>query len=146
MRVAPVIELNEQEREELLKLAHSETASVRLVQHARIVLLAGDGLKNQEIAKLLDAGRVEVSRWRERYATLGLEGIERDLPRGAPPMKVDVAKLVELTGTRADRCGAGRSGCAGGGDAPRRRLRQRPAAGGTTRRPLSAAQAYAKDR
>jgi transposase len=97
MRVAPAIELNEQERAELLKLAHSKTASVRLVQRARIVLLAGDGLQNQEIAKLLDAGRVQVSRWRERYATFGLEGIERDLPRGAPPMKVDVVRLVELT-------------------------------------------------
>jgi transposase len=97
MRVAPKIELNEQEREELLKLAHSKTASVRLVQRARIVLLAGDGLQNKDIAKLLDAGRVQVSRWRERYALLGLEGIERDLPRGAPPRKVDVAKLVELT-------------------------------------------------
>ena len=28
---------------------------------------------------------------------LGLAGIERDLPRGAPPRKVDVARLVELT-------------------------------------------------
>jgi hypothetical protein len=27
----------------------------------------------------------------------GLDGIERDLPRGAPPVKMDVAKLVELT-------------------------------------------------
>jgi len=97
MRVAPKIELNEQEREELLRLAHSKVASVRLVQRARIVLLAGDGLQNNEIAKLLDAGRVQVSRWRERYALFGFEGIERDLPRGAPPMKVDVAKLVELT-------------------------------------------------
>ena len=53
MRVAPKIELNEQEREELLKLAHSKVASVRLVQRARIVLLAGDGLQNKEIAELL---------------------------------------------------------------------------------------------
>lgn len=36
-------------------------------------------------------------RWRERYLESGLQGIERDLPRGAPPVKVDVAKLVELT-------------------------------------------------
>ena len=27
----------------------------------------------------------------------GLGGIEHDLPRGAPPMKVEVARLVELT-------------------------------------------------
>jgi hypothetical protein len=26
-----------------------------------------------------------------------LAGIERDLPRGAPPKKVDIARLVELT-------------------------------------------------
>jgi len=30
-------------------------------------------------------------------ARLRLAGIERDLPRGAPPVKVDVARLVELT-------------------------------------------------
>ena len=40
---------------------------------------------------------MQVGRWRERYLKSGLQGIERDLPRGAPPVKVDVAKLVELT-------------------------------------------------
>jgi hypothetical protein len=40
---------------------------------------------------------VQVSRWRERYTLLRLSGIERDLPRGAPPVKVDVARLVKLT-------------------------------------------------
>ncbi|EQD73624.1 tISRso5 ISRSO5-transposase protein, partial [mine drainage metagenome] len=33
----------------------------------------------------------------ERYAQHRLAGIERDRPRGAPPPKVDVARLVELT-------------------------------------------------
>lgn len=42
-------------------------------------------------------GRVQVSRWRERYAQSRLAGIERDLPRGAPPVKVNAARLVELT-------------------------------------------------
>lgn len=37
------------------------------------------------------------SRWRQRYIESGLAGIERDLPRGAPPVKLDAAKLVELT-------------------------------------------------
>jgi Homeodomain-like domain len=45
----------------------------------------------------LGIGRVQVARWRERYLQAGIEGIERDLPRGAPPVKVDVAQLVELT-------------------------------------------------
>ena len=70
---------------------------------ARIVLLAAQGLQNKDIAQALGVGRVQVARWRERYVEFGLEGIERDLPRGAPPVKVDVQKLVELT-TLASRC------------------------------------------
>ena len=62
-----------------------------------IVLLAAQGLQNKDIAEQLGVGRVQVARWRERYAESRLAGIERDLPRGAPPVKVDVARLVELT-------------------------------------------------
>jgi transposase len=97
MRVAPKIVLSEEERGELTKLSRSRRASVRLAQRARIVLLAADGMRNDEIADQLGIGRVQVSRWRGRYAKSRLAGIERDLPRGAPPVKVDVARLVELT-------------------------------------------------
>lgn len=97
MRVATKIVLTSPEREELTKLARSRRSSVRLALRARIVLLAADGLENQQIAEQLNIGRIQVSRWRSRYAAHRLAGIERDLPRGAPPKKVDVAKLVELT-------------------------------------------------
>jgi transposase len=55
------------------------------------------GPQNRDIADQLGIGRVQVARWRERYLKCGLQGIERDFPRGAPPVKVDVAKLVEMT-------------------------------------------------
>ena len=97
MRVAPEIILTEDERAELAKLERSKLSSVRLAQRARIVLLAAEGMQNKDIAQQLDVGRVQVSRWRERYAQWRLSGIERDRPRGAPPGKVDVARLVELT-------------------------------------------------
>jgi transposase len=97
MRVAPQIELTDEERAELTKLTRSKLTSVRLVQRARIVLLAAQGLQNKEIAAELGVGRVQVARWRERYGELRLAGIARDMPRGAPPVKVDVARLVELT-------------------------------------------------
>ena len=97
MRVAPKIELTDEERTVLTKLIRSKRSSVRLAQRARMVLLAAQGLQNLEIAARLNVGRVQVSRWRERYAELRLAGIERDLPRGAPEIKVDVARLVELT-------------------------------------------------
>jgi transposase len=97
MRVAPEIVLTEEERFELSKRVRSRRTSVRLMQRARIVLLAADGLQSKDIATRLGVGRVQVSRWRERYAQSRFAGIEHDLPRGAPPVKVDVARLVELT-------------------------------------------------
>ena len=97
LRVAPTIELTEEEESELTRLARSRRTSVRLAQRARIVLLAAQGLQNKDIAEQLGIGRVQVARWRERYVESGVQGIERDLPRGAPPVKVDAAKLVELT-------------------------------------------------
>jgi transposase len=97
LRVAPGIELTDEQQSELARLVRSKCISVRLAQRAHIVLLAAQGLQNKDIAKQLGIGRVQVARWRERYLASGLQGIERDLPRGAPPVKVDVAKLVELT-------------------------------------------------
>lgn len=97
VRVAPAIVLTNEQQSELARCARSKRSSVRLAQRARIVLLAAQGLQNKEIAEQLGIGRVQVARWRERYLEFGVPGIERDLPRGAPPAKVDAAKLVELT-------------------------------------------------
>jgi transposase len=97
LRVAPTVSLTDEQVLELTRLVRSKCTSVRLAQRAQIVLLAAQGLQNTEIAEKLGIGRVQVGRWRERYLEFGLAGIERDLPRGAPPVKVDVTKLVELT-------------------------------------------------
>jgi transposase len=96
VRVALEIVLTDEERAELTRLVRSRLTSVRLGS-ARIVLLAADGMQNKDIAGLVGVGRVQVSRWRERYVQSRRAGIERDLPRGAPPAKVDTARLVELT-------------------------------------------------
>jgi transposase len=69
-----------------------------LSQRARIVLLAAEGMQNLQIAEQL-GNRPDSSgalAW-ALCADCGLAGIERDLPRGAPPAKVNVARLVELT-------------------------------------------------
>jgi transposase len=97
MRVAIEIVLTKEQGADLKRLVKSKLTSVRLVQRARIVLLSAEGLQDKEIAAELGIGRVQVSRWRKRYAESGLAGIERDLPRGAPKRKVDVEQLVELT-------------------------------------------------
>ncbi len=97
MRVAVEITLSQEERDKLEKIARSSLSAVRLAQRARIVLLASEGKRNRDIAEALGIGRVNVSRWRNRYAQSGLAGIERDLPRGAPPRKVDIERLADLT-------------------------------------------------
>ncbi|HET7590485.1 MAG TPA: IS630 family transposase, partial [Solirubrobacterales bacterium] len=97
MRVALEIVLTPDEHAELTRLARSKLTSVRLATRSRIVLLAAQGLQNKEIAARLGVGRVQVSRWRTRYASARLAGIERDLPRGAPPVAVDDTRLVERT-------------------------------------------------
>ena len=97
MRVAASIVLSTEERKMLTKLVRSNTSSVRLARRAQIVLLAADGLDNLQIATQLNTGRVQVGRWRERYARLGLAGIEQDLPRAGRKPKVDAAEIVRLT-------------------------------------------------
>jgi transposase len=97
MRVASAIELDDAQREQLVKLVHSNTTEVRLARRAGIVLLAADGLDNRKIAELVGVGRIQVGRWRERYAAGGLTAIEQDLPRGGRKPKVDPAEIVRLT-------------------------------------------------
>jgi len=97
MRVAAKIVLNVEQEKQLKKLSRSKTTSVRLAQRAKIVLLAAAGHDNQEIAEKLGVGRVQVGRWRARYAHEGMVGIERDLPRGGRKSTIDTQEIVRLT-------------------------------------------------
>lgn len=97
MRVAPKITLSAGEKKRLEKLSRSNTTSVRLARRAKIILLAAAGLDNQSIAAQLNTGRVQVGRWRERYAEGGLAAIEKDSPRGGRKPAVDHRQIVELT-------------------------------------------------
>jgi len=98
MRVASAIELSDEQRAKLLKVAHSQTASVRLARRCAIVLLADDGYDNLIIADMLGVGRIQVARWRERFAADGFAAIERDLPRGGRPTdRMMEAQIVQMT-------------------------------------------------
>jgi transposase len=81
MRRAKSIVLEPERREELERLARGRRVPVRLAERARVVLLAADGKDNQEIAEAMGMSRQKAGRWRDRYAELGLAGIERDAPR-----------------------------------------------------------------
>ena len=100
MRVAPAIELTIKERAKLEAMGKARSSSLRTMERAAIVLLAADGLKNQEIARRLGQDKMKVGRWRRRYAEAGLAGILKDksrpgrIPALAPSLK---SRLIRLT-------------------------------------------------
>ena len=97
MRVATPITLDEEQERALKKVARSNTTSVRFARRAQIVLLAAEGYDNLQIAQKLGIGRIQVSRWRERFVKDGIAGIRQDLPRGGRKSYVDAQELVRLT-------------------------------------------------
>ncbi len=62
MRVAPKIVLTEEERVEVNRLVRSKVTSVRLVQRARIILLAADGDAESGYRHANWGGRIQVAR------------------------------------------------------------------------------------
>jgi len=78
------IELSDEERGLLESMARSYTSPYWHVTRARMVLLAADGLRNDQIAARLDCGRDVVSQWRKRFFEQGLAGLEDRSRRGRP--------------------------------------------------------------
>jgi transposase len=81
MKVAASIVLSAEERDELEKLARGRRIAVRVVERARIVLLAAEGKQNREIAEISGVTRRTVGVWRRRFAEKRIAGILKDAPR-----------------------------------------------------------------
>jgi transposase len=79
-----VLELTPDQRHELEARARRYTLPYRDVVRARIVLMAAEGLDNDEIAARLDTRREIVSKWRKRFFEQGLVGLD-ERPRGGRP-------------------------------------------------------------
>ena len=80
------IELTDEERAVLDSMARSYTSPYWRVTRAKMVLLAAEGLRNDEIAARLDCGRDVVSQWRKRFFEQRLAGLEDRPRRGRPPI------------------------------------------------------------
>jgi transposase len=99
-RTAASIVLSVEERLELERWARGRSLPLRQVQRARIVVMAADGVRNQDIARRLRVSRPTVQLWRERFLTLRLKGLEKDAPRPGRRPRIRAAKVravVEAT-------------------------------------------------
>jgi transposase len=96
VKKAPEITLTDQERLTLTRWSHGRSTPVRLMQRAKIVLLAAEGKMNKDIAGELGINPNTVVRWRSRFAHRGVTGIEKDAPRGGrkPVVRNRVARQI----------------------------------------------------
>lgn len=85
-RTAPSINLDHMQRTQLQQLVKGPSTPQSLAVRARIVLAAADPQSNQEIALGLGLPEISVSKWRRRFASLGLAGL-RDEPRSGRPLR-----------------------------------------------------------
>lgn len=88
MAKATVIVLSQSERETLDGWLRAGKTERRQVERGRIILLAARGEQTQAIAAILETSAVRVSKWRVRFARMGLSGLV-DAPRRGKPSKYD---------------------------------------------------------
>ena len=96
MRKAPRVDLDVEVRKALERLKRSRSTSVRLAERSGIVLLAAEGLRNEEIAERLNMTLQKVGRWRARFVEHGLGGIEKDAPRSGRIPSISARKRARI--------------------------------------------------
>src|SRR5215212_1118664 len=69
------IEVPAADRDRLENLVRNRNTPQKVVWRARIVLLAGEGLRATEVAARVGTSTLTVRRWRRRYAQDGVEGL-----------------------------------------------------------------------
>jgi putative transposase len=90
----PAVEVTVEERAELERIVRRHTAGQQLVERARIVLSASDGLSNSAVARTMDVHIDTVRKWRRRWCRT----------RGVPLAELSITARLEdasRTGTPA---------------------------------------------
>jgi transposase len=97
---APALPVSADQRAELVRMSRSTSLPHRKVVQARGLLLAADGVANQEIARQCGVDSDTVRRWRARFADKGVAGVGMIAKgRGRKPSipAGTVAEVVRLT-------------------------------------------------
>src|ERR1017187_610986 len=100
MRVARLVRLSSEQGKALKQLSRGRSLSARIVERARIVLLAADGLRDKEIAQELGITPEKAARWRNRFLDGGVAALEKDAPRPGRPRTIadcQAKRVVAMT-------------------------------------------------
>src|SRR5437867_11719911 len=95
-RRVEAIMLSPEERGTLDLWTRGKRLAQRLVQRARIIRMATDGVPSQDIARVLKISRPTVQLWRQRFLALRLPGLEKDAPRPGRIPKISAEKILAV--------------------------------------------------
>jgi transposase len=96
MRIARPVILDSGQKQALEQCARARSLPIRVVERARIVLLAAAGKQDKEIAAELNITAHKAARWRNRYLDSGMEGLEKDAPRPGRTPRISPATVKKV--------------------------------------------------
>src|SRR3954452_18409856 len=88
--------IGDQDRRLLESWTGSSTVSAGRRERAQIVLAIADGTDVSSTARALGVSRATVIKWRDGFASEGVDGL-RDRPRSARPTTIDDAQNIAAT-------------------------------------------------
>ncbi len=100
MRIAAAVALSPEQKQALEQMARARSMSARLVERARIVLLAADGMENQQIAGRMNMTPKKAARWRNHFVAGGIAALRQDASRPGRTRTITDGKMkrvVEMT-------------------------------------------------
>ena len=100
MKTAAPIILSPEERSTLDAWVRGRSLPMRLVQRARIIRMAAEGMQSQEIARELGVSRPTVQLWRQRFLAFRLVGLEKWV-LGQLPLKLSGGEQQRVAIARA---------------------------------------------
>lgn len=98
--VAAALQCDAGQKKRLEDLVRAGKTPQKVVQRAKIILLAARGMSNNRIAKAVKTTRPTVLLWRERFERFGCPGLLKDCQRPGRKPKVSdekVQEVIELT-------------------------------------------------
>jgi transposase len=108
MNVRYIVELDEAERQELLKLTSTGAPRARKMKRAQILLLSDEGKPDGEIAEVLHVGTSTVYRTKQRFVEEGLEQALSERPGRGGERKLDAQQEAMLVALACSKPPTGR--------------------------------------
>ena len=90
--------IGQSERAQLVSWSRRPKTAQALAMRARIVLLAGEGRNNTQIAEAVSTTQQTVGKWRQRYLDAGLDGL-LDEPRPGTSRKLSDEQVERVVGS-----------------------------------------------